>query len=149
MTEISRSLGDTQKIAEKFLNSLHPYADKACVVGLSGELGAGKTAFTQGVAHALGIENTVTSPTFVIEKIYAISEAAVKKHTFTHLIHIDAYRLESGKELEKLSWQDIVSDPKNLILLEWPEKVADCLPSDMLTLIFTHIDEKTREIKIK
>ena len=148
MTEMSRSLEDTKKIAEVFLASLKIEREHACIVGLSGELGAGKTAFIQAVAGILGIKDTVTSPTFVIEKIYALPENTVKKYHLTHLIHVDAYRLESGKELEKLGWHDNASHSKNLILLEWPEKVADILPSDMIQLSFRHINETTREITI-
>lgn len=123
MKYISQSLEETQKIADEFLAGLTPFVDKATVVGLSGNLGAGKTAFTKCVAKILGVEDTVTSPTFVIEKIYEL-----QNQKFTHLIHIDAYRLESGEELLNLGWQRIVSDPKNLILIEWPEMVEGVMP---------------------
>lgn len=136
----STSLTETRSLAEKFVASLTPY-NTAMVVGLYGDLGAGKTTFTQAVAKILGVEETVTSPTFVIEKIYTLAHPDFKK-----LIHIDAYRLESGKELLTLGWEDIVNDPKNIIMLEWPEKVADILPSSMKKLQFQFVNENTREI---
>ena len=93
------------------------------LVTLSGELGAGKTAFTKTVAHALGVEEIVTSHTFVLEKNYPLSGQLFKR-----LIHIDAYRLEKGEDLAPLGFDELMQDSGNLILLEWPEKVARALP---------------------
>ncbi len=115
----------------------------ATVLGLQGDLGAGKTAFTKGVAKALGVEGVVTSPTFVIEKIYKLPEGV----GFSRLIHIDAYRLDGGNELLHIGWNDIASDKDNLIFIEWPEKVIDILPKDMITIQFKFIDENTREVE--
>lgn len=111
------------------------------VVGLSGDLGSGKTAFTQAVAKQLGIQDIVTSPTFIIEKIYKLNN-----QQFDHLIHIDAYRLESGAELLHLGWNEIAANPKNIIFVEWPEKVVDILPKGITMIEFKFIDETTREI---
>jgi tRNA threonylcarbamoyladenosine biosynthesis protein TsaE len=140
ITHTSHSLDDTKKIAETFLKNLKPQ-QTATLIGLYGDLGSGKTTFTQAAAKLLGVTETVTSPTFVIEKIYKLSH----QH-FTHLIHIDAYRLESGKELMSLGWQEIIRDPKNLIFLEWPEKVADILPETIQKIEFLFVDETTRRI---
>src|ERR1700733_3565857 len=100
----STSLEETTEIAKKFVlyiessqDQAKQYAGKACVVGLYGDLGSGKTTFTQAVAKILGITEVVNSPTFVIEKIYKLEH-----ERFEHLIHIDAYRLEKSSELEKL-----------------------------------------------
>lgn len=123
MKYISNSIEETQKIADDFIKNISPKSDSATAVCLSGNLGAGKTAFTKCVAKTLEVEDTVTSPTFVIEKIYEL-----QNQMYTHLIHIDAYRLESGEELLNLGWQRIVSDPKNLILIEWPEMVDGVMP---------------------
>ena len=98
---ISKSLFDTKKIACKFAESLlgNPVSKLATVVGLYGELGSGKTTFMKYFAEALGVEETIQSPTFVIERIY---DLGLSTSDFRHLIHIDAYRLESGEELNKL-----------------------------------------------
>lgn len=126
----------------------------AHVVGLYGDLGSGKTAFSQAVAKLLGVTETVTSPTYVIEKIYSLdkkagADAANSLPTvFKHLIHIDAYRIEKSEELIHLGWKNLLSDPENLILIEWPERVADIMPPDHIRLQFTFIDETTREIEI-
>lgn len=138
----SKSLSDTAVLAGVFLKNITPHRDGATIFGLSGDLGSGKTAFTKEVAHLLGIKKEeVTSPTFVIEKIYLISHK-----DFSHLIHIDAYRLDSPEELLHLGWEDIRKDPKNLILIEWPEKVKTLLPSQTQYLSFIFVDENTRDI---
>lgn len=101
----------------------------ATLVTLSGELGAGKTAFTKAVASALGIEEVLTSPTFILEKKYAVPHAASRRiRNFTRLIHIDAYRLEMGDSLSSLGFKELMEDAGNLIFLEWPERVASALP---------------------
>ena len=138
---VSRSLTDTRAWAEAFLESLEPH-NQATVVALSGDLGAGKTAFVKELANLMGVPiHDVTSPTFVIEKIYAISHSH-----FTHLIHIDAYRLEEEKELVSLGWNDVSVDPKNIILIEWPEMVKGLIPNDAEKITFRFVDEETREI---
>ena len=113
----SKSIEDTERIASEWLASLSG-SDEAVVVGLSGHLGAGKTAFVKAVAKALGVAETVTSPTFVIMKIYD-----TKNETFRRLVHIDAYRLEQPEELEALTFEKVTADPKNLVMIEWPENV--------------------------
>ena len=116
----------------------------ALIVGLYGDLGSGKTAFTQVVAKCLGVKETVTSPTFVIEKIYKLDH-----RDFEHLIHIDAYRLKNGDELLHLGWEEIAKNPKNIIFIEWPERVAEILPNNMKKIYFTFVNEDTREIEIR
>ncbi len=118
-----RTLVELEAEAGRFVRDLVPEAGRATLIMLSGELGAGKTAFTKSVAHALGVKEVVTSPTFVLEKIYMLSNQA-----FKYLIHIDAYRLEKGADLAPLGFDELMKDSGNLILLEWPEKVADALP---------------------
>lgn len=137
------SLEETYAFAKDFVLKLKP-SSNATVVGLYGDLGAGKTAFTKGVAKAFGVEEDITSPTFVIEKIYALSNQC-----FDTLIHIDAYRLEKAEELARLGWNNLLKDPKNIILIEWPEKVAEIMPKDHTKLFFTFIDENTRTISIQ
>jgi tRNA threonylcarbamoyladenosine biosynthesis protein TsaE len=124
MEKLIQSLSELEQEAASFVASLVPNDERATLVTLSGELGAGKTAFTKAVAAALGIADTVTSPTFVLEKIYRLPAVA----KYERLIHIDAYRLEKGSDLAPLGFATLVLDPQNLILLEWPEKVEDALP---------------------
>jgi len=142
MKSISHSIGETEKIAKKFIDGLIP-GKTATVVGLSGNLGSGKTTFVQAIAKILGVTESITSPTFVLMKFYEIQNDNYKK-----LVHIDAYRLEHGKELEKLRVKEVFSDPKNLVFIEWPENVKSVLPKNIRTMKFEFVDEKTRAIQI-
>ncbi len=144
MDKVVRSLAELEQEARSVARSLRSRADSATLVTLSGELGAGKTAFTKAVAQELGVEEVVNSPTFVIAKVYALPRE-VAKGGFARLIHLDAYRLESGKQLEPLHFSDMLADPNNLILLEWPEQVADTLPRPTLHIaIVTEADDARR-----
>jgi tRNA threonylcarbamoyladenosine biosynthesis protein TsaE len=127
MKQTSDSLEQTQKIAEGFVSSLLPKKDLATIVGLS---------------KSIGFLETITSPTFVIEKIYELSG-----QKFSHLIHIDAYRIEKSDELLRLGWNDIISDKNNLILIEWPEKAVDIMPEHIKANL-SHISESSRGIEI-
>jgi|SRR3989344_1145308 len=143
----SKGIQDTEKFAAQFVGEISKQKKKmnATIVGLSGELGSGKTAFVKGVARVLGVKNTVTSPTFVLEKIYNLPPCKA----FSRLVHIDAYRLENKKELNALNWDEIVRDPGALVLIEWPECVKGALPKDATRIEFRFVDENTREIDIK
>lgn len=142
MKIISKSLAETEKFAAEFVRKLAPKKDEATLIVLSGELGSGKTTFVQCAARALGVKETITSPTFVLIKSYSLPATS-----YQLLFHIDAYRLESGEELAKLGFEEIVANPQNLIFLEWPENVAEVLPSDILKIGFKFLDETTREIQ--
>lgn len=140
MKHISESLTHTNNIAKGILESLKA-KDKATILALEGDLGSGKTAFTQEVGKILGVRENINSPTFVIEKIYDINYKG-----FTRLIHIDAYRLEKESELLHLGWEEIIKEPENLILIEWPDNVKGLIPEHAKPIKFQFIDEKTREI---
>ena len=148
--EILKSPEETKEFAKRFINGLKPEKNRATIVGLYGELGAGKTNFTQAVAEVLGVKDTVASPTFVIMKIYELPLSHLELSTshFTHLIHIDAYRLEKSSELLHLGWQEIISNPENLVLIEWPERVEDIMP-EHIKINFHHKGENEREVEIK
>ncbi len=96
------------------------------VVALSGRLGAGKTLFVSGVANGLGIASRITSPTFLIEKIYTDG--------FLPLIHADVYRLGSVGEFEDLELADEGRD--GAVLIEWGDAIQDSLPPDHLVIHF-------------
>ena len=140
MKYLSKSIEETRQIAKDFLETIYPIG-KSYVVALQGDLGSGKTTFTQEVGKILGVEENIHSPTFVIEKIYAINFK-----DFTRLIHIDAYRLEKESELIHIGWEEIIKEKENLILIEWPDRVPNIIPSDARKIYFKFIDESTREI---
>ncbi len=131
-----------QNIARELLKG--GVGEAATILGLSGDLGAGKTTFTQQLAGLLGVKEDVTSPTFVIEKVYNLPEPTL--YGFKKLIHIDAYRLDSGAELLSLGFKELLVSPHNLIIIEWPERVADVLPSGTKILKFTFINDTIRTV---
>lgn len=138
-----------QAEAAKFIKSLTPCPDRATVVGLYGELGAGKTTFVQAVAKALGVSERIVSPTFLIWKRFKISAQGGsafggKDLRFRYLIHVDSYRLKSGDELRKLRFAELLADSRNLIFVEWAERVADLLPTDHIKISFGFLDTDTR-----
>ena len=146
---ISHSIEETEQIAADWLAEIsakHIDRDEALVVGLSGHLGAGKTAFVKAVAKALGITEDVTSPTFVIMKIYQVGNTQVGP-VWKRLIHIDAYRLEQPEELEALGFESLAADKNNLIMVEWPENVGlSAAMPNLVTLEFLARGED-REIR--
>ena len=74
-------------------------------------------------------------------KIYATTKGPYKT-----LVHIDAYRLESSSELAKLGWAEIINNPENIVVIEWPEKVSDLIPNTAHKVNLVHVDEEMREI---
>ena len=148
-----KNLGELRATAEEFLRAFlrgrTPEEMHATVIGLSGDLGAGKTAFVKCVADILGIRETITSPTFILEKIYAIPRGSLVEGYFTKLIHIDAYRLHDGSEMHALEWKALLANPANIIFLEWPEHVASAMPKNFTKISFEYVDEKTRKIQFK
>lgn len=127
--------------ASRFARGLSPRTDAATVVTLSGDLGAGKTAFVKGVARALGVTEHVTSPTFVIMKIYPLNGG------FKKLVHIDAYRLKGEHHLKVLGWEELCADPKNLIFVEWPEQAPGAIPSHAIKVMLRYTGDDEREIE--
>ncbi|MCX6703096.1 MAG: tRNA (adenosine(37)-N6)-threonylcarbamoyltransferase complex ATPase subunit type 1 TsaE [Candidatus Zambryskibacteria bacterium] len=153
-TEKLSNLKETQSYAEKFLESLSSKNEEATVVGLYGDLGAGKTTFAQGLARALGVFDTIVSPTFVIMKIYEIpsnikllTSLPAQTGNFKHLIHIDAYRLEKSAEMLHLGWKEIISNPENLVVVEWPERIEDIMPPH-IKIMLRHVSENEREVEV-
>lgn len=134
------SLEQMPDFAEEFLKDVSDNfsnLDSALLIELSGNLGAGKTTFTQQVAKILDIKETITSPTFVLMKKYSINFGQFKS-----LVHIDAYRIEDSSEISILNLPEIFQDKENLILLEWPEKIADVLPEKKITISFEVVGEE-------
>lgn len=150
------SLAELEAEAQKFVENIEPNGDHATVIALQGDLGAGKTTFTQAVAQALGVTESLTSPTFVLMKRYSLSTPQSRpstaplegEHTtkFENLIHVDAYRLDNGDDLRKLRFEDVLNDPTNLVMIEWPEIVEDIVPEHAQKISFTFINDTEREI---
>ncbi|MFA4941896.1 MAG: tRNA (adenosine(37)-N6)-threonylcarbamoyltransferase complex ATPase subunit type 1 TsaE [Patescibacteria group bacterium] len=113
------------------------------IIGLVGNLGAGKTILAKGVAFGLGIKKNVNSPTFTVMKVYPAKKGEIK--TF---IHIDAYRLSSEKDLIALGAEEYFNDPSAVILIEWADKVKKILPQRTNYINIKILEDNKREIKL-
>ncbi|MBW6440710.1 tRNA (adenosine(37)-N6)-threonylcarbamoyltransferase complex ATPase subunit type 1 TsaE [Patescibacteria group bacterium] len=113
------------------------------LVCLYGDLGGGKTTFSQGIGEELGVKEIVNSPTFLIMKKYLSARKANKKYT---LYHFDCYRISDAQEILDLGWEDIINGENNIILVEWPERIEKILPKTRLNLKFEVIGEDERKI---
>ena len=142
MKLISHSAAETQKIARGVAGKL-PSPDTRnhpVVIALEGDLGAGKTTFTQGFAKALGIKAKVKSPTFLLMK-----EHHLKNQSF---FHIDCYRVKTYKDLVPLEVTRIIKDPKNIVVVEWPERIKPILPKKLIRVRLKHVSENERSIEV-
>lgn len=109
------------------------------VLALSGELGAGKTAFTQGIARGMGIRAAVTSPTFTLINRYTAPDGRV-------LQHVDCYRLGNASlEMWDAGLTDFFAGD-DIVVIEWADRIPELLPPDHLALDFTYVDETRRRI---
>jgi tRNA threonylcarbamoyladenosine biosynthesis protein TsaE len=130
-----------QKQTQEFAGNLARKFDQGKIVALYGDLGAGKTTFVQGFAKGLGIEKRIISPTFVILRSYV-----GKKFNFHH---IDLYRLDSEQDIIDQGILDLFDDPKNIIAIEWAEKMEKILPKNLIKITLKYMNEKEREIDVR
>ena len=130
MTLHSQGVVDTQKFAQKLAKEL-----PGRVFALSGDLGSGKTTFTQFFLRALGVRGRITSPTFIIIKNYKLR---ITDYGFKKVYHIDCYRIKSPKELLALDFKEILSDPKNLLIIEWADRIRNLLPTETRWIYSEH-----------
>jgi len=136
LTVISKNPEETLRIGEAIGRTL----ENGDIVALFGDLGAGKTTITQGIAKGIGIpdEYYITSPTFTL-----INEYPGK----TVLFHLDVYRLSGSRELEDLGYEEYF-DSDGILVIEWAEKIEDILPLRSLFIRLEHRDEQSRNIII-
>ncbi|MBR4693739.1 MAG: tRNA (adenosine(37)-N6)-threonylcarbamoyltransferase complex ATPase subunit type 1 TsaE [Bacilli bacterium] len=125
----SRSEDDTMEIAENIESEKFP----GMVICLTGELGSGKTVFVKGFARALGIQETITSPTFTLVKVYTDGEM--------QLNHMDVYRLDDSSE--DLGLSDYLNQDA-VTIIEWPEMIEEQLPEERLDIKIKVVDDDTR-----
>lgn len=137
---ITRSEEETFNFASNFAKNL----EGGEIICLTGNLGAGKTTFTKGIAHGLNLKKNVTSPTFVFMKVYDIKKDKIKK-----LVHIDAYRVQSGNDIEAIGAPEYFTRPDTVTVIEWAENITGILPDKRQTIELKSLDQNTREIYFK
>jgi tRNA threonylcarbamoyladenosine biosynthesis protein TsaE len=133
-TFISNSFEETQRLGRDFARIL----EKGDTVCLYGDLGSGKTTFTQGLAKGLGIKSRIISPTFIIMRSHEL-----KNGTF---YHVDLYRIENEEGIESLGLQEIINDGQNVVVIEWAEKLKGFLPKKRIDIKFTYEKDNVRKI---
>ncbi len=131
---VTRTPDETRKSAAALAELLVP----GDVVSLTGDLGAGKTAFVQGAARALGVEEPVVSPTFVLVREYR-GEMPI--------YHVDVYRLDRMQEVHDLGFEDFL-DPGGVVFVEWGDAIEALLPDSHLRVQLTSEDDETRRLRI-
>src|SRR3989344_637800 len=140
---VSNNPEELKKIAKKLAGNLMSRSrldigGGALVLALIGDLGSGKTTFAQSFAGAFGVKEKVKSPTFII----------FRKSKFGWFYHFDVYRINSEKEILNLGWEEIISNPKNIVLVEWADKIENILPKNSVKINFKHLNGDKREVEI-
>lgn len=123
---------NTEKETIQFAQKIAKELQGGEIIGLIGDLGAGKTVFSKGLAKGLGIKDMITSPTYVVMKVYDVP----KHQNIKKLCHIDAYRLISAHDIEAIGALEYMERNDTVTVIEWPDKIKKILP------------RKTRFIKI-
>lgn len=131
---VTNSYKETQELGR----NLGKVLEKGDLVCLYGNLGSGKTTFTQGLAEGLGIEKKIISPTFTIIRVYALSDK--------NFYHIDLYRIENKKDIESLGIEEILNDTGSIVVIEWAEKMKEALPKKRINIKFSNTEENVRKI---
>lgn len=136
---LTSSSEETQEIATNLVSGLS-IGTTICLIG---DLATGKTTFTQGIGESLGLKR-LTSPTYMIMREYKVE----KHQKIKRLFHLDLYRLNSKDEIKAFDLEEIWSDPENLIVIEWPEKILDILPKSHHLITIKQTGPTQREISI-
>ncbi len=144
MIVTTHSAVETKRLAEKIALSLHGGE----VICLYGELGAGKTTFTKGLATALGVTDEIISPTFTLMNVYSIK--TLKHKNIKTVIHVDTYRLKDEKELLKIGVEDYLGEVGTVSVVEWPEKIERLLQGKkVIKIVFEHLKDGGKKISIE
>lgn len=142
----SRSAAQTKKIGELLAKEIlaEVPGKTAKILALRGNLGGGKTTFLQGFAKGLGLKQRILSPTFIILKSFEL-----RTSNFERFFHIDCYRIKKQKEILDLDFNKIISNPKNIIAIEWADLIKKILPPNTIFIDFELIDMSKRKIIIR
>lgn len=145
MEILTKSARETADLGKKIANNLK----KGTIVCLYGDLGSGKTTFVQGVLKGLGIKKRVISPTFVFIREYGLhTNLHEYKHELTRIYHVDLYRINSLADARGLGLGEILQDPRNIVLIEWAEKIKKILPKRRIDIYFNYLNNEERKINI-
>lgn len=142
---IVREPADFMKVIEAILFYYkNNQSEKALVLALTGDLGAGKTTFTQELGKYLGVAEHVTSPTFTIMKQYDLGH-----DLFDQLFHLDAYRIEDESEIGPLKIKELILHPRALVCIEWPANVSNIIPDDAVAIDISIVEDNKRRVQVQ
>ena len=143
---LTNSPSQTKRIGKNFAKEILKTKNnkKAIIIGLEGDLGGGKTTFLQGFAFGLEIKEKILSPTFVIFKRFKVKDLRIK-----NFYHFDCYRIKNSKEILNINFKEIISNPQNVIAIEWAERVKSLLPKNIAWIKFDFVDRNKRKIIFK
>jgi tRNA threonylcarbamoyladenosine biosynthesis protein TsaE len=134
---ITENSKQTKKLGEMLASEVK----NGKIICLTGELGSGKTTFTQGLLKGLKVKGPYTSPTFVIMKKYS-----------ENIFHIDAYRVKED-DIINLGWEELINPPvggkQNIVIIEWADRIKKIIPKNVLWVEFKWMDENKRKIIFK
>ncbi len=130
---MEKSLSTSLENLDITASSLYKTLKGGEILALTGNLGSGKTTFTQKLAKKLKVKNPVTSPTFVLMNVFPANLASKKKVT---LYHLDLYRTKSYKEVKALGITELWGKKENLVIIEWAEKIKKYLPKNAIIITF-------------
>ncbi len=131
-------ISDIDKVAKDLAQLIQP----GDIVLLSGELAAGKTTLSAAIAKALGFTGRVSSPTYVLEHRYKVSQP-----NLSEVVHLDFYRL-SEEQLDSFDWQDTLGQKDTITLIEWPERLGEKLPKDAKKIKLEIVNDNTRRLTL-
>lgn len=146
-THITKTAQETEKLGEEMAHEIvhgsqfTVHSKNATVVCLYGELGGGKTVFARGFGRGLGLKQRILSPTFLLMRAYPIEQGG-------NFYHLDLYRVNSAQEIKDLGIKEALDNEKNIILIEWAERLHELLPKERIDIKFRVLGDRKHEIKI-
>jgi len=143
MEYTSSSVAQTHELAQHLVKDLNHN-----LICLYGELGSGKTTFVQGMAKALGIKKRLLSPTFILVREYRIKNSQLPITNYQLLFHVDCYRIASAKDIKSVDLAELWSDPNNLVVIEWAQRLQKILPNRRIDIKFSYEAQNKRKIEI-
>lgn len=136
-THLTHSAGETMALGEQLAAGW----PAGTVVALSGDLGAGKTALTKGIARGLGVTDTITSPTFTLVNEHAARDGR-------RLYHVDLYRLDQPQQAVEIGIEEELA-PNGWTIIEWAEKLGDVLPANAVHIEIEILGENERRLTVQ